>query len=101
MAKFAAVLILFLFALSMVATTTVMAKDSNVQINAQGDAVGHNTTNHACSSAKSVAGSANVYHQVSMATSRSVLATTIGRPSRVAPSALRLYSSKSKLLLQA
>ncbi|CAM8971627.1 unnamed protein product [Rhodiola kirilowii] len=28
MAKFAAVLILFLFALSMVATTTVMAKDS-------------------------------------------------------------------------
>ena len=60
----------------------------NAMDNAQGDVQRHNTTSHACSSARNAAGNASVSRQASMATSRSALATTTGRPKGVAPSAL-------------
>ena len=48
-----------------------------------------NTRSHACSSATNAVRNACVSHQVPMATNRSALATKIGGPREVAPSALK------------
>ncbi|KAJ0042283.1 hypothetical protein Pint_19224 [Pistacia integerrima] len=62
----------------------------NVHHNVRGDAARLNIISHACSSVRSVAKSAFVCPQVSMATNKSALATTTGRPRREAPNALKL-----------
>ncbi|KAH1114444.1 hypothetical protein J1N35_007822 [Gossypium stocksii] len=49
-----------------------------------------NTRSHACSSARSAAPSACVCRQAPTETSKSALATTIGRPREEDPSALNL-----------
>jgi len=64
----------------------------NEQIVEQGavqDAQQPNTRSHACSSATNAMRNACVPHQVPMATNRSALATTTGRPREVAPSVLK------------
>ncbi|PON93590.1 hypothetical protein TorRG33x02_105740 [Trema orientale] len=93
MTKLLCVFLLALLGISMVATQ-VFAKeaeyhlDSNARENAQGDAAKHNTTNHACFSAKNAATSAFVCLLATMATKLCALATTTGRPREEDPSAL-------------
>ncbi|RRT61476.1 hypothetical protein B296_00017327 [Ensete ventricosum] len=65
-------------------------KPTNAHLNAQGGAQRHNTTSHACFSARSVALNASVYPQVSMATKESALATTTGRRKEGVQNALEL-----------
>ena len=61
----------------------------NAQIGAPLGAGGHNTTNHACSSAKSAAGSACVCPLATTETKPCALATTTGRPRKEDPNALK------------
>ncbi|KAG6539182.1 hypothetical protein ZIOFF_004335 [Zingiber officinale] len=72
------------------------------KINAPGSAQGgvprRSTTSHACSSVKSVAGSACVCLQGFMATSRFVPATITGKPREVARSVLRFLVLQPKCL---
>ncbi|THU48911.1 hypothetical protein C4D60_Mb06t03970 [Musa balbisiana] len=100
MAKLVVLLTIALLAISMADSDyKVLAKEIehsegeymlNAHLNAQGGAQRHNTTSHACSSARSVALSASVYPQVSMATKESVLATTTGKRREGAQNALDL-----------
>uniref|UniRef100_A0A803L978 Legume lectin domain-containing protein n=1 Tax=Chenopodium quinoa TaxID=63459 RepID=A0A803L978_CHEQI len=99
MANFKALplLLLALIAFSMLATVALANNPygpGSLTINlhnVQGGARTLNTANHACFSATNAAGSAFVFHQASMATSKFALATTTGRPNRVAPSALNFF----------
>lgn len=68
----------------------ITKKKQSAQINVQGGAAGHSTTNHACSSARNAAGSACVFPLVSMVTKLYALATTTGRPNKEDQNALDL-----------
>ncbi|KAG6580964.1 hypothetical protein SDJN03_20966, partial [Cucurbita argyrosperma subsp. sororia] len=69
------------------------SRSSNAQIGAPLGAGGHNTTNHACSSAKSAAGSACVCPLATTETKPCALATTTGRPRKEDPNALKKTNS--------
>lgn len=71
----------------------------NAHQNVTGDAHRHNTITHANSFVTNVARSVFASHQASTATNKSVLATTIGRPKRVAPSALNLLIHPRRKLI--
>ncbi|CAK9322659.1 unnamed protein product [Citrullus colocynthis] len=62
---------------------------SNAQIDVPLDAEKHSTTSHACSSAKSAAGSACVCRLATMETKPFALATTTGRQRKEDPNALK------------
>ncbi|KAF3640438.1 BURP domain-containing-like protein [Capsicum annuum] len=95
MAKIVSILLLALLAISMLATTVLAANGkhhhANVCHNVQGGVAKHSTTSHACSSAKSAATSACVFHLVPMETRLFVHVTTTGRPRKEDPNALELH----------
>ncbi|KAF7819709.1 hypothetical protein G2W53_025164 [Senna tora] len=95
MAKFVALLILALLAISML--HTVMGahgrgghhyNDKNAHHNALGDAREHNTTSPACSSVRNAVANACACLLAIMATKLCALATTTGRPRKEDQSAL-------------
>ena len=66
-----------------------VSKPSNAQIDVPHGVEEHNTTSHACFSAKSAAGSACVCRLATMETKPFVLATTTGRQRKEDPNALK------------
>ncbi|KAG6735301.1 hypothetical protein POTOM_062141 [Populus tomentosa] len=65
-----------------------VSRASNVHHNARGGAARPSTISHACSSARSAAGSASAFPQGIMGIKLCALATTTGRPRKEGPSAL-------------
>ncbi|KAK5835242.1 hypothetical protein PVK06_010929 [Gossypium arboreum] len=96
MAKLVAAFFLALIAISMLQVMVLASHghgghhyDQNVHHSARGDAAKPNTINHACSSVRNVATNACVCPLVIMGTKLFALATTIGRPKKEDPSALK------------
>ncbi|MED6123220.1 hypothetical protein PIB30_047109 [Stylosanthes scabra] len=88
-------------ALSMISRANMdleVSRVPNALHNAQGGVGRPNTTSPACSSVRSVAGSAFVFLRAIMVTKLFALATTTGRPRKVDQNALKLHHFINHLL---
>ena len=74
-----------------------LGHEQNAHQNARGDVARHNTTSHACSSARNAATSAFVFLLASMATKLCALATITGRPREEDPNAPETSSTTTSM----